>query len=106
MPESSSDVPQKTGAQAPECTEACSSCCGADQAARLAQIQGDIAMRNRALTLSSILVAMLFAAEIGFSFMGKTLNLPNIEIVWMVVCGSWFGSAGGKIAEIFLARRQ
>lgn len=69
------------------------------------RLQGDIAMRNRSLTLSTMLVVILLGAEIGFSFIGKPLVLQNMEILWAIVCGSWFGSAGSKLAEIVLKKK-
>lgn len=63
------------------------------------EIQGEIAMRNRALTQSTILVVLLFATEVAFSYIQRPLTLPNIEIIWMIICAPWFGAAGSKVAE-------
>lgn len=52
-----------------------------------------------------MLVLALLAIEGLFSFIGKPLVLQNMEILWAIVCGSWFGTAGSKLAEMIVRKR-
>jgi hypothetical protein len=48
---------------------------------------------------------VLLAMEGFFSFIGRPLVLQNMEILWAIVCGSWFGTAGSKMAEMIVQKK-
>lgn len=106
-----SDIQSQTGQSwtVPPCNLLCAHHCAgpaaAEETERLIRLRGDIDAQNRALSLSSMLVLALLAIEGLFSFIGKPLVLQNMEILWAIVCGSWFGTAGSKLAEMIVRKR-
>lgn len=97
------------GPQIPPCNQQCPYHCHgyAEEAERLAKIQGDIAARNRSLTLSMYLFTLVIGSQIAYSILhdGKTLTIPYIEYVYAMMSGAWFGTAGDKIVQLFLDRK-
>jgi hypothetical protein len=69
-----------------------------EAAVALAEVQNEASLRNRALTFSIVITTLIVAAQIWFSYIGKTLPIP--DIVWVVVLSPWFGVGGAKLTKM------
>ena len=61
-------------------------------------VRAEIALRNRALTLSIGVTLMVLAAHIWFAYNGKAFAIP--EIVYAIVLAPWLGAGTGKLVEV------
>ena len=61
----------------------------------LATLEAETTLRNRALTLSTIIAVMMYSSHIIFAYIGKPITVP--EIAWAIVLAPWFGATGGKV---------
>lgn len=59
--------------------------------------RGEVALRDKALTLSSVTIVLYAIAHIVFAYDGKVLPIP--EIIWAVFVAPWCGAAAAKIAS-------
>jgi hypothetical protein len=60
--------------------------------------KAEIALRNRALTLSIGVTLMVLAAHIWFAYNSKSFVIP--EIVYAIVLAPWLGAGTGKLLEV------
>lgn len=78
-----------------ECNGGCPACCGDIEELNA---RAEAALRNRALSLSNWIVTLMIGSHIWFSYLGKSLDVP--DIVWAIVMAPWGGVAVGKIAAL------
>lgn len=71
--------------------------CGDDSVEEI-NAKADAKLRNRSLTLSSVVTVMVLGSHVYFSWFGKTLIIP--DIVWAIILGPWLGAAGGKLTDL------
>lgn len=92
---------------APQCNLQCPLHCSGhgEEAERLIKLQGDLAARNRSLSLSVCLIVIVLGAQILFAYNGKTLNIPNIEYLYALMSAPWFGIAGDKITQLIIQKK-
>lgn len=94
--------------QIPQCIGACHfHCFGHEEEERIIRLRGDIAQRNRSLTLSMCLFVLVIGSQVGYAVFheGKTLMIPYIEYVYAIISGAWFGTASEKLAQIIVGKK-
>jgi hypothetical protein len=100
-------LPARTDGRAPIlCTGTCQNCCHQAGSQRLAQIQGDDILRNRALTFSMIVSGWLIVFFSVASLIGRTISFP-IEFwatVFTAIVAPWVGVHGGRLFEAISKR--
>ena len=72
-------------------------------ASELIEANSQAALRNRALTLSNTVTIGIIAAEIYFSYTGKSLVMPDVvwQIIWAVILAPWLGAGSSKLLDLF-----
>lgn len=78
------------------CNQGCPKCCSEDTAE--IEAHTDAQIRNRALTLSGVTTLTVLVAHIWFTYLGKSLPIP--DIIWAVVLGPWLGAGGSKLVGL------
>lgn len=88
------------------CARCCPIHCTEETAQRLIVVRGDVQLRDKSLTLSSIVICLLLMAHIFFSYIGRELVLPPLvsEMIWVVILAPWCGAGGGKLIETINTR--
>jgi hypothetical protein len=76
----------------PTCNNSCICC---DETVEEMNTRADNELRRRALTTANVTAGMFLGAHIYFSYLGKTLPIP--DIVWALVLAPWMGAATGKV---------
>ncbi|MDE1971393.1 MAG: hypothetical protein KGI50_07510 [Patescibacteria group bacterium] len=82
------------------CNGTCPKCCSVTPALILAE--GDKEAKNKALSQSTVLLALLLTAHV-YIFLTKGKSLPIPDIVWAVVLGPWLGHGVSKLLDLFEA---
>lgn len=88
------------GSTYPECNNTCPECCVVTL--EEFQAKADAKIKARSLTLSNVLVILLFTVEVYFQWVGKILNLP--EYFYAIALAPYGGAAIGKIVEKLTTR--
>jgi hypothetical protein len=79
------------------CNHLCGLCC--DETIEELAIKGELALRNRAFTLSAITWTVMLVAHVGFACVGKVLPIP--DMAWVVMLAPFGGAALSKVPTIF-----
>ena|ERR1700722_12413344 len=68
--------------------------------------RADASLRENALKLSSAITILVTAAQIYFSYIGKTLIIP--DFIWVIILSPWVGIGSAKLiqAAVKLAGRK
>jgi hypothetical protein len=59
--------------------------------------RADASLRENALKLSSAVTILITAAQIYFSYVGKTLIIP--DFIWVIILSPWVGIGSAKILQ-------
>jgi hypothetical protein len=59
--------------------------------------RADASLRENALKLSSAVTILITVAQIYFSYIGKTLIIP--DFIWVIILSPWVGIGGAKLIQ-------
>jgi hypothetical protein len=59
--------------------------------------RADASLRENALKLSSAITILITASQIYFSYIGKTLIIP--DFIWVIILSPWVGIGSAKIIQ-------
>jgi hypothetical protein len=68
------------------------------EVADIINARSDGELRENALKLSSVITIMITAAQIYFSYVGKTLVIP--DFIWVIVLSPWVGIGSAKLVQM------
>lgn len=82
------------------CNKKCSVCC--IETVEEIRLRAESLLQQRSLTLSSVLVVLMFIAHTVFAYQNRAFPIP--DFVWVVIASPWCGAGIGKIVMLLAGK--